>query len=51
MGQFWADGRRSLRGMPPRPGLTVVVVATLGLVIGANTAVFSFVWGLELRDE
>ncbi len=49
MGQLWADVRRSLRNMPRRLGLTVVVILTLGLGIGANTAVFSFVWGVLLR--
>lgn len=49
MGQLWADVRRSFRNVPRRLGLTVVVVMTLGLGIGANTAVFSFVWGILLR--
>ena len=49
MDQLWADVRRSLRSIPRRLGLSAVVVLTLGLGIGANTAVFSFVWGILLR--
>jgi putative ABC transport system permease protein len=49
MSQFTTDLRRALRGLRARPGFTAAVVLTLGLGIGANTAVFSFLYGILLR--
>ena len=43
------DARYSLRQLKRNPGFTVVVVITLALGIGANTAVFSVLNGLFLR--
>ncbi len=43
MGTFWRDLRYAARTLIKRPTLTVVVVATLGLAIGANAAVFSLI--------
>jgi predicted permease len=45
----WRDLRHGLRLMARAPGFTAVVVLTLGLAIGANTAVFSLVNGVLLR--
>jgi putative ABC transport system permease protein len=49
METLYADARFGLRLLLQKPGITLVAVLTLGLGVGANTAIFSVVNGVLLR--
>ncbi|MBI4907349.1 MAG: ABC transporter permease [Acidobacteria bacterium] len=49
MQAFWNDVRHGARTLAKSPGITTLAILTLALGIGADTAIFSIVYGALLR--
>ena len=49
MTQIYRELRESLRMFRRQPGFSSIVVITIALGIGANTAIFSLIYGILLR--
>jgi putative ABC transport system permease protein len=46
----WQDLRYGAHNLYKRPGFAAVVILTLALGIGANTAIFSLIYGMLIRS-
>src|SRR6266545_6057298 len=46
---LWADVRLAVRSLRKSPAFTAVAVLTIGLSLGANAAIFSFLDGVLLK--
>ena len=49
LASFWQDVRYGMRLLARRPGFSAIVIGTVAIGIGANTAIFSVVDGVLLR--
>src|SRR4029077_7962249 len=49
VGIFWRDLKYAVRSLAGAKGLTITVILTLALGIGANAAIFTLVRGILLR--
>ncbi len=50
MDRIWSDVRLGMRGLMKSPGFTLVAVLSLALGIGANTAIFTLIHQVLMRE-
>ncbi len=49
LSSLWQDARIAVRGMRRTPALSLMIIVTLALGLGANAAIFSMVYAVQLR--